>query len=503
MAVSMTYGSYAFDPVPQLTLSLEHIRDEAGNLINIRHRASLAGKVVSLGKENQGPATLLALQDDMRVALSDCSGCQLFEFSCDGTTLISAYATVNSLTFSPSNDNWVFTSNFNAELEWNALSDSILMSGAVESGIDTSCYTCIVSANEGWDFSPVDTPVKYIASCSGDAGENKESLEVTHTVSAKGINCCISGVHTDGWEAAKGWVESRLGFDPGMLSGVSGILGFDSSVYTEYNHRRTVNTDKTTGDFSVTETWMVMSDSGVPTCSEDYSVEVVNDIGSSFTTVSVNGTIQGYETRDANFELTETKYEAALACWAQVSGLLYERANCYVLPLCPLRTTPTRTRIAHNPTQGTISYGYTFDSRPQLIPDSISEVVSITDSLAGEVVAQIPIIGRRAGPLLYPIGMNNTLEKRANITVQMAAPTGCYPGANGKLVLCNLIETAPSGQVEELLCCLESGLLNDGFTVYRTSDQQTWDPVGRQYQRSTTWLYTKCSGILAPQYFCT
>lgn len=505
MSVSMTYGSYNIEPVPQLTLSMQHVRNEAGELIDVLHTASLQGVLLSSDKPNPGAATLLDLQNDMRVALTSCTGCQQFTFSCDGTTLISAYARVNSLTFSPSSNNWVFTANYDLELQWSAVSDLLFMSGLDASGIDRTCLSCLNTTEETWDISIPDNPARYfLASCSGSGiDRNRDVIEISHNVSARGYNCCdSSGTFTYGWEAAKDWVVDRLGYTSGILADVSGVFSFTPTDFTTYNHSRTANLNKGAGSFNVQERWTLLGSTGIPVCLEDFSVSVETDNTNRFTNVSIQGTINGLETRNSSFVITKTKIQSAEECWAVISPLIYSRVNCLAASGCPLRSTPTRTSVLKSPTQGLISYNYTYDNRPQLVSGSLSEQISISDTLASEQVAQIQVMGRRAGPILYPLNSNNVLEKRANISILLAAPTGCYSGSTGRAILCNLYNEPNTSGINSLLCCLESGMTLAGYTYYRTSDTQNFDIISGQLSRDVAWLYQKCSGISAPASFC-
>lgn len=495
MSVLMTYGGYNFEPVPQMTLGMRHVRNEAGELINIVQTATLQGKLVTLGMATPGPATLFDLQNTLKQSVSSCSGCQLFHLECDGTTLLSAYANVTSLTFSPSSDNWVFTADYTVELEWNAKSDITLISG-----LDDVCLSCLSSTNENWEVSIPDNPARYtFASCSGTQ-RNRDVFQVSHTVSAQGYNCCISGVLNYGWMQARDWVENRLGYTSGIMADVSGVFKFNPTAFTAYNHSRIVNLNKSNGEYSVQEGWLLLGNSGMPGCTEDFTVSVETDNSSRFATVNVQGTLNGLETRNAFGQVTTSKFESANYHWATLEPLLYNRAKCLSSLSCDLRNTPIRKSILSSPTAGSITYNYTFDSRPQLVTNSISEQITITDSLPSEQIAQIPVLGRRAGPILYRTNSINALEKRASISILMNAPSNCFSGATSALQLCNQM-TPPTGAVASLLCCIESTM--SAYTFYRTSDQQNWSPIDGQYQRDVTWLLTpsSCSGSL-PGSFC-
>lgn len=507
MAVTMTFGNYRFEPVPQLTLSIQHIRDDAGNLINIQHVASLNGKIVSLGRPNQGPADIFDQENDLRVALADCGACKRFYLECDGAVLLDASAQPRSLTFSPSSDNWVFTADYSAELYWNAVNDAVLMSGAAASGVDTSCLACLTSVNESWDIQQLEPPAMYTATGVCPTGI-PQMLNITHTLSAKGYNCCVAGgTYKEGYQVAKTWVEARLGYSTSILNDISGsTFRLDPNLFSAFNHNRQISINKSAGEYAVTETWTVIGDSGLKPYLEDYTVEQTTDQSNRFTTISVAGTITGLETRNSVHTLLTSKWQNAQIGWTAIEPQIYSRASCLATQAtlrCPLNTNPISTSVSKNPSTGTINYNYSYNSKFQLISGSLSESVSVSDTLKSSQIIEVGVIGRRAGPILYDTRQNNARERNVSISIIMAQPTGCYTSGTSCATFLPLFLTPPTGGVNTLLCCLEQNLSGVAGAYYLTNNQQDWDPINGQYTRNVTWRWTEpCSTATGPSGFC-
>ena len=505
MAVTMTYGGYQFEPVPQLTLSISHVRDDAGNLINIQHVANLNGKLVSLGRPNQGAADLFDQQNDLRAALADCGNCKRLYLECDGAVLLSASAQPRNLTFSPTSDNWVFTTDYSVEFYWNAVSDSILMAAT---GIDTSCLKCLTTTNEGWDIQQTETPAQYDPTGVCPTGI-PQVLNISHTLSAKGYNCCLpSGQYLEGYQVAKQWVEARLGFTNSILSDISGsTFRLTPSAFAAYNHNRQVAINKSAGEYSVTETWTVIGDSGAKPYLEDYTVEQSTDQSNRFTTLSIQGTINGLETRNAVNSLLTSKWQNAALGWTAIEPQLYSRASCLATNAtlrCPLNTNPISTSVSKNPSTGTINYNYSYNSKFQLVSGSLSESVSVSDILKSSQIVEVGVIGRRAGPILYDTRQNNPRERRVSIAVQMVQPTGCYVTSGTACdTFLPLYTAPPTSGVEKILCCLEQHLSGVASRYYLVDNTAEWDPINGNYSRQVTWKWEPfCNSETAPGSFC-
>lgn len=504
MAVTMTYGGYQFEPVPQLTLSVNHVRDDAGNLINIQHVANLNGKLVSLGRPNQGAADLFDQQNDLRAALADCGNCKRLYLECDGTVLLSASAQPRNLTFSPTSDNWVFTTDYSVEFYWNAVNDSILMAAT---GVDTSCLKCLTTTSESWDIQQLEPPAMYVPTGVCPTGI-PQMLNITHTVSAKGYNCCLpSGQYLQGYQVAKQWVEDRIGFSTAILNDISGsTFRLDPNMFAAFNHNRQISINKSAGEYSVTETWTVIGDSGLKPYLEDYTVEQTTDQSNRFTTISIQGTINGLETRNSVHTLLTSKWQNAMIGWSAIEPQLYSRASCMATAAtlrCPLNTSPISTSVSKNPTTGTVNYNYTYNSKVQLVSGSLSESVNVSDTMKSSNIVEVGVIGRRAGPILYDTRQNNKRQRNISISLLMNQPTGCYTAGTSCATFLPLYSSPPTSGVEALLCCLEQHLSGISYRYYKTSDTVSWNPTEGSYQRDVSYLWEPfCNSETSPGSFC-
>jgi len=484
-AVTMTFGDYAFSPVPQVTLSKELVRDEIGNIINVNHRATLEGVVTPL--PSGGFANLQPLVRNLENALLNCSGCQLFTLMCgSGYHIINAYAEVQSLNFAPSADNWVFTIPYTAELAWQSTSDLLTPTGE-------TCFSCVQSTNEDWSFEIIENPrIFTIPDCTG----SPTFIQVRHNISARGKNCCdTSGVFTAGYEAARTWVTANLGMDYTLLP-CTGVFNFNPDNLNVYEHVRTNTLNERTGDFAVTESWIVVDQANATPCMEDYTVETSTSQDSPFRTINIQGTITGLEQRNpTNFKLITDKYANADACWTVVEPKLWQRVQCIATgdgsALCAVNPVPVTTTVSRSPGAGTIGYGYTYTDKPTLITGAKYENISVTDTLPSDRVTAIEVIGRTAGPVLFSHGSQN--QRRRDVSVDIILPSSGCPTGTLCTDVSSLINGLPRTRVNALLCCLEQDLTNNYNIVHRVNDEETYSIWGTSYGRRVSWTYQDCS----------
>jgi hypothetical protein len=246
-----------------------------------------------------------------------------------------------------------------------------------------------------------------------DAGRQ---YRLTHTVSAQGKKRfdASGAVVAQGWEVAKdlclggatagGSSVSKLGYqapkaDPtGLLS----LSGFGA-----YNRQITHQIDEAAGRFTVNESWLLFDPADLPTgltggaAVEDYQVESRYAADTGLTSVTVSGTINGLEQRhpttnavvSSRWANASTRAAGITEAWAL--GLAQTVSG---VTLCPraLSTTISRNRVS-----GVISYTASFDNRQG--PSDPSEVFrssSIEFQNAADVIAEIPVPFRAAGPIL-------------------------------------------------------------------------------------------------------
>lgn len=500
--VTMAYGTYSFSPVPFVTLEKEYNKTEADEQIGASFRITLEGIVTPLPDSPGGFIDVDALQDELREAMS--TDGQLFKIMCGSTTIMSAHPRVVSLQFARSSDNWVQTTPFTINLEWDE--------EPTGSGED-SFTPFLKSVKESWNLETVEDRAYYNWDLGGTPDAAPYTVRLTHNVSAVGKRHYISGGGTSGtlqkpaWEQARDWVIPRLGYDSSQITS-SGVINLDTSDFVAYNHVRTQSVDETAGEFAVTESWIAITPnaSGVNgRATEDFTVSIRTSLDSDITAVSIEGTIQGLETRSygtspGDFDISESKYDAAVDYWSTVQTKLVGRVN-KVLDGDSTRTInpiPHGRSVGHAVTNGTITYTYEYDDRPcNFISGALSEVITVNDNDPTDVFASLTILGRAAGPILQDIGTITAATREVSIELVMPIPTGCDSGNCGVL-----ITSSPKNQVNALLCCLEGELTDAYNQVFKSQDNSSWSPKTGRYTRTVQWTYSNCSGYAPSTSFC-
>ena len=317
----MSYGSYFFDPVPQMNVVKEFTRGSDKEITGSTFRVTLngtlvAGRGVNSSAAVRGLTEIDHLQDLLLEGLSctgvtnqelqkegifspmpECeTGAQHFFVECDGNTIWDASGVrVNTITFEQGN--WHDICNYSVELEFEG-------SGVCGSGVGTN----VTDQTETWQITPSteDSFYDIVIHSTGITDAHMREINypvwtVTHSVSAAGNptfdkSGCKKKSATDN---AREFVVTKLGFNSDIVKSEC-ILGFDE--VKEYNHSRTVETDESAGRFSVTETWLVRpSGDGdhyktYDSAAQDvWSVEIQKGTNAAITTATIRGTIQGFQ----------------------------------------------------------------------------------------------------------------------------------------------------------------------------------------------------------------
>jgi len=214
---------------------------------------------------------------------------------------------------------------------------------------------------ETWNVEWRDTPSYY--ELTGEAGAMLAAL--THEVSAVGepeySGCEIV---KEAWEVAKDWVLDNLGGSPDILDS----YGFGGEGASLYNHMRSESIDELAGTFSLTDNWQCMLTGTIGAATEDFTIEYRRPITSDITTVSIQGTIIGFEgrtypTSTGTVEVTSDKWSNAQSAWNIIEGLLPNRVEN--ISNCSLNSTPSNISISHSPSQGQIQYSYEYNDRDE------------------------------------------------------------------------------------------------------------------------------------------
>lgn len=339
-------------PTPFINLSTNVVRNSVGMAEVYETKITLIGKIVRTGN----PGTMLLRGSGIGPVVSGINDLKnlltsgdpgLFQVNCKISQtpfpLISLTGTrLVSLDFPTSSDNWIFTADYTAVLEY------------LEPAI-SGFY--VMATNDSWNIEPLDdyvysygwltvlqqseydnphlkptaatnsAPQPVATQSTNSTGGNSTAngsisyvsipqFKISHNVSAVGIP---SGTGYTGYDPyngaylnAKAWVENRLmlSFAGTSVNKTPGIvnLGLSKSSTTPsssspppiasllenggqlYNHLRTTNFSITEGKYEVSDTWLAMP-TGIG-YTEDYSIDLSTD-SQYIHTVRVQGEIKG------------------------------------------------------------------------------------------------------------------------------------------------------------------------------------------------------------------
>lgn len=391
-------------------------------------------------------------------------------FPSDGSTGLTCYPIIDDINFPEGN--WT------AEAPYEIQMTAPILLGFVGPSGEDNLPTFIQSAQESWTVE--------LNEGQYENTDRPQSFRVSHTVGAVGrLTYDAAGIQTPAFKNAQNFVLPKLGYDPTFALG-SGTINVPST-YTGRNQVRQTNLDEMEGSYSVTESWILTSGNYL----EDFTINSAVSADTGLTNVTVEGTVTGLETRDSNYQLTQTKYVAASGGWVAVSGQLFGRAQMYTgidLNIQPLSLT-----VGKNPLNGVINYSCGFDNRASnIFPDSISESITLNETFPSDVFATIPIPFREQGPILQPIYTVTESRRLLNIEVAFKQATRESNTAGN---LGNFINSSPSldpirkGTVLAIINAANPSNLAGVTQVFTSQNTENWDPTHKRYLRTIEWVY--------------
>ncbi len=488
MSISMTYGDYSFIPVPMINLSRTWRNITADGLSgNFHHNLTLEGTLTPLPSGHGSIANIDALQDSLMSALEGCG--PLVISGCD-TELLNVYPKVESVVFPPTSNNWVNTSTYTIEMNFEELSP-----------VDSGRSQYVDSFSETWDFSIQESPNPYVLTYDGvtdqvagydysvDSGVNWYGI--THTMAVQCSAACRNdgskqAGYIDGYTViAQNWGEDSSLWDMSHLNA-------PLSTMNKYNHMRSTQIDQAAGVFNMTENWIVSAEpSGAI---EDFNITIQATVDNPITRVNIDGRVQGLELRDwgttgvLDQHITAHKYNDALDYWNGItSKRIYPRCQLAALGAASRSLHPTALdhSVGHQITDGSITYNYSFDDRPlECVSNALYESIVITDTSPNDVFAQIVVPGRAAGPVLQDIGTVTASTRNVSIDVVVPIGTGCTASI--------LVGNAPSTEVTALLTDFYTELTNNYGQVFKHQDTENWSPKIGRYTREIGWTFQDC-----------
>jgi len=524
-ATTMTYGAYEFSPVPLISISRS--TNQAGNRDNpfgYTFTMTLNGTLTTLPNGAGGLLANENLTKELRDAF-DKDGL-LLEIKCDVNTVMQLYPRVLDVQFDESNNNWTQTIPFSIQLEYDtdeqddhpdgrsAFIDSYSEDWSVEFANDEKYYE--------WDLSSL-TNQEAGHDYASDDSNNPFEARVTHTLSVTGkqswsgpLTTGTPGTAINAADNAMAWITgvydqggSGLGYDATeyghALGGWTNLAG--ASGFSEYDHYRTHTINETDGSVTLTESWLILGDnvglSGANRkVTETFSVSTRESLENGQISMSIEGEIRGLEEMDytTTDQLTASSghaYDNAALGWSEIQLRVFPRAQFIYQQDFSRQLNPDSAskNIAHQPSRGIITYSYEFDDRPcNFITGALTETFSINDNNPADVFASLPVLGRAQGPVLQSIDTVTSPTRDVTIEAVMQPPTGC-----GSISDLNL--NKPTDNVENLLCEFETELTTANNQVFKSSDNESWEPKSGRYSRSVQWTYANCTGDISTS-FC-
>lgn len=354
-------------------------------------------------------------------------------------------------------------------------------------------------------------------------------------------------------------------FSPSIFSGYG--LKNTGSIYL-YNHNRNINYSITAGSYSVTDSWTALP-SGVKFI-EDYSMEVSTD-ERYVKTVKIQGTIKGLhldreatatqkdqliddsaivtkgeydnngQTGTVNSphgSFSDTKIKNAKDGWLDmIKPHLYNRASSaindadkgYTTPYLPsnynggqmppgdptisqdrrLNYIPINTSETYDPFKGIITYNYEYDNSLKVFSGVISENVDINFTGPGAKIAEVMVLGRPLGPVIFDLDTKAPTRKTVNIDLVVVPPqtsagfslndTACPLYTGGYIFkLCEQIIEGQKPFGSRLNPPYIGNAMSGGAgNVFLTNDTYNWDASNGRYSRQVEWTYSICNHTIS------
>ena len=298
------------------------------------------------------------------------------------------------------------------------------------------------------------------------------------------------------WVLASGYVTSHLGLTPEM-TGLHDLMSL-SGVNIANNYRN-ISVNKTEGTVDATETFIAYT--GTNPAIEEFEVSTERGIDTPFTSVSINGTVQGLSVISYSNPLSGTpKIQAALQAWSGaggISGALATRAHT-VYNTLPKRkinmqgsvnNEPLSETIGYNITEGVITYNYSYDDRPiTCYTGALSENISFTYNHRNDVFASLTILGRARGPLFQAINTYGPVTRELSIDAIVPVQAQC---ATTDPDFIHYYTFAPEHYGAFVTGC-EEALKAEFDQVFVNSFTESWEPKVGHFTLNKSWTVGYC-----------
>jgi len=459
--IELRYGDAVLVPTPLIAFQQTIDFDEAGNRQSITETRTLNGSILTSGL---GYHEVARLQSELESA-----------FSVDGNEL-----TIRSTADNPclAADTYIVSGIFpkvlsidiTEDIQVNRLDYSIVLEN-VGSGVAGN----VEDFSNSWQFTENDSDC---------------AIDITHSISAKGIDSSTSGSASNAFENARAYVSQFLGLQ-GAPSGfpIYAHPPSGSNVgFHEISTSRSETVNLADGTYAVTEDFKLVS--GLQPYVEQRTGQVQID-EENVTTVTLQGTVQGLgRTNEADPEAAG-RTSGGIGFIHALSGfnnavrpnfhsdaiVVYDRFG----GSGTLVVTPQSLSITQNQCAGTIAYNVTFTDDPaENLPSGIQEStcsVQVGHPVRETALQNTPF--RSLGPIFQRIctTTQGTYQVQCNVT---ATNTGD-----------RITDTNRAIEYAESEMTRLSPNPSDYSDIYISARSQTTDDNNRTVSASITWSFSQ------------
>ena len=523
--LTFKYGSFNTatnnQPVPDISLNTSFNLTPAGSPIGSTVNLTINGLLVvatgelnSRSNANQTTANtshsaLLGLIHNFREAFS--KDYQELFLKCNNSNLLPDQFSSNNIKVANfninanSNDpNMLFSAQYNAEL--------IIEQTGMKYIKDNTYY--VSSIQNSYSIENLDTLSYY-----GHIGDTINmypklsaaylpTYRITRTLGATGKDT-KDGALFNAKRCVSGLITNDVAY--------AGVL-YNLSVF---ERNTSIELSEIDGTYIITDTCTAISGTGAPSYTENFTIN--HSMDENFRrTATINGTIQGLGSGWTNSwdhlkpslsdnisrfykAPAQSKYLSASGAFENIKYLLYGRILATRFPSGINSSTPQYTRhasfpnytgllnpipvsisVEHDLNRGTITYNYSYDTRPvNLISGSLAESLTVEDTYGVRSYAQLPILYAR--PIFQDLGTSSSFSRTASyeaqFPLQQRETSNMYNSTiNGILDQFDPKKMEPSTQISNNINGIDSKL---------TKDDTDLDVINGKYRRSKTWLYQK------------
>jgi len=467
--IEVAYGGSVLIPSPFIEHSINIERDDAGNREVERHTRTLTGQILTSGL---GYHFVRQKQRELEAAFA----ADKLEFTITATAdhpCLVAGTPIESGVF-PN----VLSIDIQADVQFNRLDYSVVLEDAIEpSGVSG----LVQNLSNTWQYTE---------------NENQCLIDITHTVSAQGIDTAISGQPSNAITNATTRVTQLLGLaaaPQGFPAYAQPVSGTDSRFY-ELTTTRSESINVEDATYSVSEQFKLVS--GLQPFVDERSAQMQIDVG-GVTTITLQGTVRGMgRTNDGAFASPQrssggTGFINALSGFNNTvrpnlssdALIVYDR---YGGSGSLIIGRPQSQSIGQSPCLGTVTYSISYtDDETQVLPSGIEEL-SCTVQRNDPVVSNASIVApfSAIGPILQRLCTTSLGSFTVQCSVR-ATNTGQ-----------EIVDTNRAIEVAEQQIIRLQPNPADFNALKLSGRNSTVDKINRSINVSITWDFTQSVGTV-------